>query len=331
MKAAVVHDFAPYRSLALDEVAAPTPGPGEVVIAVEASEVNFPDILQVEGRYQTRAALPFVPGLGAVGRVLRLGEGVAELAPGQRVLTLPDGGTHAEEARVPARWCWPVPEDIPADIGAALGLAYQTAWFALTARAGLRPGERVLVTGATGGVGMAAVQLARALGAGQVIAATRGAAGGALARDLGADAALDSAAPDLVESLRAGVRALTGGSGVDVVIDPVGGTTGEAAFRTLGWEGRFVTLGYASGAVPGLKANHLLVKNVAVLGLQWTDYRARHPERVAEAQARIFALWREGRLAPRISHRLPLARVAEALERMEQGQAQGKIVLLPGR
>jgi NADPH2:quinone reductase len=329
MKAAVVRAYGPYVGIEVGDFPDPIPGPGEVVIDVEASEANFPDILHIEGRYQVKVPLPFVPGLGGVGRISAVGEGVKDFALGQKVLALPEHGTHAEKVKIRTEWCFPVPEDVPSDIAASLGLVYQTVWFALTARAKLRPGDRVLVLGATGGIGMAAVQLAKALGASQVIAATRGADGAARAREIGADDVVDTGAENLAESLRAGVQAATGGKGADVVIDPVGGAVGEAALRALAWEGHYVVVGFASGGIPVFKANYLLVKNISVSGLQWTDYRARDINRVQAAQARIFAFWREGKLTPRISKRLPLEGIIEALSELEAGRARGKIILMP--
>lgn len=329
MRAIVVNAYGPWRDLRPGELPEPVPGPGEVLIDVEASEVNFPDILHVEGRYQVKVPLPFAPGLGGVGRIRALGAGVTEFAPGQRIMALPEFGMHAERACVQAAHSFPVPDDVPSDIAAALGLVYQTAWFALMARAGFKPADRVLVLGASGGIGMAAIQLAKALGARQVIAATRGAEGAAVARELGADATVDSGAADLRDSLRAGVLALTGGHGADITIDPVGGPVAEAALRAMAWEGRHVVIGFAAGGIPSFKANYLLVKNIAALGLQWTDYRQHQLDRVRAAQEQIFALWRDGRLAPRISRRVPLSQFHAAFEALESGTARGKIILVP--
>lgn len=329
MKGILVKDYAPWREHGIGDLPDPVAGEGELLLEVLASEVNFPDILHVEGRYQVKVSLPFAPGLGGVGRVLALGAGVTEFALGQRVLTLPEFGMHAERAVVKAGHCFAVPEDVPDDVAAALGLVYQTAWFALMARAKFTPADRVLVLGATGGIGMAAIQLARALGAKQVIAATRGAEGAALARTLGADAVVDTSGEDLRDSLRRDVLAVTEGHGADIIIDPVGGTVSEAALRAIAWEGRFVVIGFAAGGIPSFKANYLLVKNIAVSGLQWTDYRKRDFARTQAAQDQIFDLWRQGKLEPRISQKLPLSQFAKAFEALEKGQARGKIILVP--
>lgn len=326
MKAVVVRDYVPFAEVTLGELPDPVPGPGELVLTVEASDANFPDILQIEGRYQVKAPLPFSPGMGAVGRVAALGPDVTGIGIGQRFLALVDHGAHAEMLKAKADWCFPVPDDMPSDIAAALGLAYQTAWFALSDLALLRPGESVLVLGASGGIGMAAIQLAKAMDAGQVIAASRGPEGAALALETGADAVVDSATDD-PRSFRDAVLGTTGGKGADVVIDPVGGPLSEAALRALNWSGRLVVVGFASGAVPSFKGSYLLVRNIGVSGIQWTDYRARQLDRVHAAQEQIFALWRDGRLRPRISRRLPLSGIATALADLNAGRARGKIVL----
>lgn len=329
MRAAVVDAYKPHSEIEVAHIPDPVPGPGEVVVDVEATEVNYPDILHVEGQYQVKFPFPFVPGLGGVGQVSAVGTGVDDLSIGDRVLALTENGTHAERVKVARQRCFAVPPDVPSDIAAALGLAYQTAWAALVARGRMRPGDRVLVLGATGGVGMAAVQLARAFGANQVIAGTRGDAGAALARKMGADVTIDTAASDINATLRDSVRAATSDHGVDVIIDPVGGELADAAIRAAAWDARYVVVGFASGDVPAFRANYLLVKNISVSGLQWTDYLARDLINVRAAQDTIFALWRTGRLDPHISQRLPLGRISEALAGLHNGSAKGKIILLP--
>ncbi|AJE49163.1 NADPH:quinone oxidoreductase family protein [Celeribacter indicus] len=331
MKGVVVQSFTPFEEARTGTLPDPAPGPGEVVVDIEASEANYPDILYIEGRYQKKPPFPFSPGLAGAGRVSRVGAGVTAPREGQKVLVLPQYGSHAEKLVAPAEFCFPMPEEMPCTVAAAFGLVYQTAYFALTDRARIAPGERVLVLGATGGIGMAAVQLAKALGAGQVIAATRGAEGADFARALGADATVDSGMENLRDGLRAAVMAATEGQGADVVIDPVGGALSAAALRTMAWCGRLVVVGFASGEIPSFAGNYLLVKNISVSGLQWTDYRARQPERVRDAQAHIFALWSEGRLAPRISATLPLDRITEALRALSTGSARGKIILTTGK
>ena len=327
MRALVVREFAPFEQVQVSEIDDPVPGPGEVVVDIVASDANFPDILLVEGKYQHKPRFPFVPGIGGAGRISAVGDAESGFAIGQKVLVLPEYGTHAEKIRAPAAWCFPIPDGVPFDIAAALGLVYQTAYFALIARASFKAGGSVLVLGASGGVGMAAIQLAKAFGASLVIAATRGEAGAAAAREIGADATADSGSENLRDDLRDAVKLATGGKGVDIVIDPVGGAVSEAALRALAWDGRLVVVGFAAWQVPSFKANYLLVKNITVSGLQWTDYRERQIGAVASAQARIFELWAEGKLRPLISRTLPLERVGEAFALLSIGQARGKIIL----
>lgn len=210
---------------------------------------------------------------------------------------------------------------------AALGLVYQTAWFALKDRADFKPGDTVLVLGASGGIGVASVQLARALGAGLVIGGVLGAENKRVAIEAGADHVIDLGMDGLRDGLRDAVADITDGRGVDIVIDPVGGAVNAAALRAMAWRGRMVIIGFASGDIPLIKANYLLVKNIAVSGLQWSDYRDRQPIRVAEAQKQIFDLWSAGKLAPVITRKLPLHDFAVGLAALNEGRAQGKIIL----
>lgn len=331
MKAVLVSEFAPFEQAVLAEVADPVPGRGEVLVDVRAAEANYPDILVIEGRYQVKPPLPFSPGKAAAGIVSALGGGVTGLAVGDRVAVQVAYGAYAEKLVARAESCFPMSEGMAFETAAALGLVYQTSLFALVERGGFRPGETVLVLGASGGVGSAAVQLARALGASRVIACTRGEDGAGVARSLGADHVVDVGMDDLREGLRAEVDAATDGHGADVVIDPVGGAAHAAALRAMAWCGRMVIVGFAAGDIPQIRSNYLLVKNIAVSGLQWSDYRDRQPEKVAEAQRKIFSLWTEGRLDPHISSVLPLARFREALEALRQGKAKGKIILSTNR
>ena len=328
MKAVIVREFVPFDQAEYGDMPDPEPGAGEVVVDVEAADVNFPDILYVEGKYQNKPALPFSPGLGAAGRISALGTGVDGFDIGQKVIVLPHYGAYAEKVRSPASFCFPMQENMPFEVGAALGLVYQTAWFALVDRGQFKAGDKVLVLGASGGIGMAAVQLAKAMGAGKVIAATRGRDGGAFARELGADAVIDSSMDELRDGLRASVADLTGGDGVDVVIDPVGGELNAAALRAMAWCGRLVVVGFASGEIPKIGTNYLLVKNIAASGIQWTDYRDRRPEAVRAAQREIFELWESGRLSPKIMRTLPLANYAKALKEIRSARVHGKIILL---
>jgi NADPH2:quinone reductase len=327
MRAVVVERFGPLADAAVKEVPDPVPGQGEVVVAVKAAEANFPDIMVIEGTYQVKPPLPFSPGKAAAGVVETVGPGVADLAPGMRVAVQVEYGAYAEKLRAPAASCFPMPERLGFVDGAALGLVYQTAHFAFRDRARLEAGETVLVLGAAGGIGTASVQLAKAFGAGLVIAGVRGDEEARVARAAGADETIDLAMDDLRHGLRAAVRALTDGGGADVVIDPVGGAAAEAALRALAWRGRMVVVGFASGEIPTVKANYLLVRNITVTGLQWSDYRDRDPAWVARAQAEIFALAQAGKLRPIVARTFPLEGFAEALALIRDGKAHGKLVL----
>lgn len=330
MRAIQVAAFGPLESHGPAELPDPVPGAGEVLVEVACCDVNFPDVLVVEGRYQVKPPLPFVPGKAAAGTIAALGPGVAEGRLGERVLVLVEYGAFAEKLAAPAALALPIPDGISFETAAAIGLVGQTAWFALTDRAGFEPGERVLVLGASGGVGMATVQLAKAMGAGQVLAGARGTEKLALAGSFGADATLDLAAENLAESLRSQVKAATGGAGVDIVIDPVGGEATQAALRCLAWRGRLVVIGFAAGGIPAIRANYLLVKNIAVSGLQWSDYRDRRPDWMARAQTEIFAQVLAGRLQPHISAVLPLAEAGKAMAQLRDGKAAGKVLLRTG-
>lgn len=327
MKAVWVEAFAPFDTIAVKEVADPAPGKGEVIVAVKAAEANYPDILVIEGKYQIKPPLPFSPGKCASGIVAAVGDSVTGLKKGDHVVAQTEYGAYAEQLKVRAESCFVMPSGMAFDEGAALGLVYQTAWFALRERASFKVGDVVLVLGASGGIGVASVQLAKAMGARFVIGGVLGEANAAIAREAGADATVDLGAADLRDSLRAQVNALTGGHGADIVIDPVGGEANAAALRAMAWCGRMVIIGFASGEIPSIKANYLLVKNIAVTGLQWSDYRDRTPELVIAAQNEIFALASNGQLKPIISRRLSLVDFAQGLAALRDGKAQGKIIL----
>ncbi len=312
--------------LRMDDVPCPAPGAGEVAIRVAAAGVNYPDLLVVAGTYQVLPPCPFVPGKEVAGIVAAVGAGVTGLAPGDRVMAQLEHGGYATDVLAPVTATWRIPAAMTFADAAAMGLVYQTAWFALMDRGGFEPGQAVLVTGAAGGVGLAAVQLVRALG-GTAIAGVRGTAQAETLRASGASHLIDLSAPDLRNTIRDQVHALTGGRGVDLVLDQVGGDAFDGAIRSLAWCGRLVVVGFAGGRIPTVRANYLLVKNVTVSGLQWSDYRDRAPERVAEAQHAMFGLYVEGRIRPVIRERLGLERAGAALTALGTGGAAGKIIL----
>ncbi len=331
MKAVWVREIGPFENVKVEEVADPVAAAGEVIVDVAFAETNFPDMLVIEGKYQHKPTLPFAPGKAVAGIVSALGAGVSTVKIGDRVAAQVEHGAFAEKARVVAANCFSIPSDVPLDAAAALGLVYQTSWFALKERAHFKAGETVLVLGAAGGVGMAAVQLARALGAKTVIGGVRGEANAQAARKMGADHIIDLRDPNLRDALRDQVNAITGGNGVDVVIDPVGGEANAAALRAMAWCGRLVIVGFTSGEIASVKTNYLLIKNIAVTGLQISDYRDKTPKLMEEAQNAIFDLYRAKKIYPFISARLPLERFQEALIAFRDGKAQGKILLQAGK
>lgn len=326
MRAVVMEAFGPPETALVKELPSEAPGPGEVLVRARAAGVNYPDLLVVEGKYQHKPPLPFTPGKELAGEIAAVGEGVTRWSPGDRVMAQVEYGAFAEEVIARADQCFALPEGMAFTDAAAMGLVYQTAWFALLDRGGFRPGETVLVMGATGGVGMAAIQLVKALGGIALAGVTTMAKAGA-AVDAGADHVIDLSVENLRDGLRAQVQAVTDGRGADICIDPLGGDPFDAAMRALAWCGRMVVVGFAAGRIPVIKANYLLVKNIAVSGLQWSDYRDRTPERMAEAQAEIFRLHTDGKLRANVTARYPLDRMAEALAVIRDRRVIGKVVL----
>ncbi len=326
MKAVVVHSHGPVAAQRVEAVADPVAGPGEVLVEVHAAGLNFPDILVIEGKYQILPPRPFSPGKELAGVVRAVGADVTTCKPGDRVMAWVEHGAYAELALVPQAQCFVMPAAMTFAEGAAMGLTYITAWFALRDRAQAQPGERVLVTGAAGGLGLACVQVARAIGC-TVIAGITNPDRADLVRRSGAAHVVDLAAENLRDSLRKQVAAVTDGRGVDVVLDPVGGDVFDAALRTLAWRGRLVVLGFAAGRIPEVKANYLLVKNIAVSGLQVSDYRDRDPAWFRRGQAELLSWFEAGTLAPQVTARYPLEGFAEGLAHFTRRGMHGKIVL----
>jgi NADPH:quinone reductase len=328
MRAVLVHEFGPIETACLAEAPEPIPGPGEVSIAIHAVPVNYADLLVIAGQYQTQPKLPFIPGKGAAGVVTAVGEGATRLRAGDRVFAWVEDGSYAETVTAPEAVCYPLPASMPFVDAAALGLDYATAWFALIERARFRRGETVLVLGASGAVGFAAVQLAKTLGA-RVLAGIATPDKVDLVQHAGADAIVELWRPDLRETLRAQVREATGGAGADIILDPVGGEVFEAALRVLAWRGRMVVIGFAGGRIPTVRANYLLVKNIEVSGLQVSDYKAKAPEMVVRCFAELFDLYDNGRLMPLVMASWPLDRFADALRQVRDRTVRRKIVLTP--
>lgn len=322
MRAIVCRALEGPDSLELADLPEPETGACGVRIRVRAAGLNFADSLMLRGRYQEKPPLPFVPGLEVAGEVDAVGAGVRGLRPGQRVLAVVNHGAFAEKVVARADDVVPLPDDMDDVTAAGFAIAYGTAHGGLRWRADLHAGEVLLVHGAGGGVGLTAVECGKALGA-TVIATARGAEKLELARAHGADHALDSDDDDLKST----IRELTAGRGVDVAYDPVGGSMFDLSLRTIAWEGRIVVIGFASGTVPQIPANVLLVKNAAVLGFYWGSYRKHDPERLRDGFHELFDWHRQGRIRPHVSQTLPLEQAADGIRLLTERKSTGKVVL----
>ena len=327
MRAYQVVEHGDPSSLQLNEIGDPVPGKGQLLIGVRAAGINFPDVLVVSGTYQVLPKRPFTPGKDLAGVVLGVGQGVTRFSPGDRVLSHVEHGAFAEQALVTPEQTFKLPDELGFPQAAAMGLVYQTAYLALVDRGEYRKGETVLVGGAAGGVGLAAVQIAKGLGA-RVLAAVRTPEEAAFVKENGADHVFDVSGSDIKDSLRAQVRAATGGVGANIVLDPLGGDFFGAALRSMAWCGRLVVIGFAAGEIPSLKVNYLLLKNISVSGLQWSDYRDRTPKRVEEVQSDIFRLWQAGAVKPQLMKEYPFGELPLALDQIGQGKVRGKVVVV---
>lgn len=297
---------------------------GEILIDVRSIGCNFFDILICQGRYQKRPPLPFAPGGEVAGVVRQVGEGVEGIREGDRVLALLDWGGYASCVAVPAARALRLPDSVGFDEATALGIVYQTSWFALKHRAPLRPGETLLVHAAAGGVGLAAVQIGVAMGA-RVIGTAGSEPKLALVREHGAEAALSYREPTWVEQ----VRDLTGGRGADVVFDPVGGDAFDGSTKCVAWEGRIHVIGFASGRIPSMQMNRVLLKNISIVGLHWAPYQEHEPALVRRAAEDLFAMCARGQVRPIVSAVHPLERATAALEGLASRKTVGKVVLRP--
>ena len=301
----------------------PAPKAGEVRIAVRAASLNFPDLLIVEGKYQFKPALPFVPGAEFAGTIDAVGDGVTHLRVGQPVAAIAGTGGFASHAIVEAGRVLPLPPGFDLEDAAAFAFTYGTSHHALVDRAALRAGETVLVLGAAGGVGTAALQIAKAMGA-RVIAAASSDEKCALCTALGADATLNYSRDNVRETL----KALTGGKGPDVVYDPVGGDLAEPVFRSIAWRGRYLVVGFAMGGIPALPWNLALLKGASIVGVFWGDFVKREPQASAAALGQLAQWYAEGKIKPVIDQRLPMAELPAAYARMGTRQVRGKLLLV---
>jgi NADPH2:quinone reductase len=324
MKALLCTQFGPPDLLEYRDVPSPVAGPGEVVVSVKAASVNFPDVLIIENKYQFKPPLPFSPGSELAGVIKSVGDGVTTCRPGDRVMAFTIHGAFAEEVKLEARRVLPLPPAMDFETAAALLLTYGTMDHALRDRGQLRAGETVLVLGASGGIGVASIEIAKALGA-RVIAAASSAEKLDVCREHGADEVIDYGSEDLRER----VKALTAGGGVEVIVDPVGGPYTEPALRSIAWRGRLLVVGFAAGEIPKIPLNLTLLKGCSIVGVFWGDFLRREPDAFAASVQQLGAWYAEGKLRPHISGRFPLAQAAEAIKLMAARKVVGKLLVLP--
>lgn len=310
-------------AVAWKELPTPQPGAGEVLIAIKAASLNFPDLLIVQNKYQMKPPLPFVPGSEFAGVVEAVGAGVAHLKPGDPVAAFAGTGGFATHACVNAATVMPLPPGFAFDDAAAFVLTYGTTHHALIDRAALKAGETLLVLGAAGGVGTAAIQIGKAVGA-RVIAAASSDEKCTLCREIGADESVNYTSTNLRDAL----KALTGGKGPDVVYDPVGGDLAEPVFRSIAWRGRYLVVGFAQGGIPSLPLNLALLKGASIVGVFWGEFARREPQANARALAELAMWYAQGKVKPVIDRRLPMTALPQAFQRMGTRQVRGKLVLV---
>ena len=324
MRAVRCHELTGPRGLRVDEVPAPTPGPTDVLIEVRGAGVNFPDVLMTYGKYQLKADPPFIPGGEAAGVVLAVGAAVTTVAPGDRVAATLMSGAFAEQIVAPEATVVKLPESVSFEVGAATLLTYATTLHALVDRAHIQPGETLLVLGAAGGVGTAAIEIGKLLGA-RVIAAASTDDKVAYCKERGADEGINYAREDLKDR----AKALTHGNGANVIYDPVGGPYADAALRSIAWEGRYLVVGFAAGEIPKIPLNLVLLKGCQIVGVFWGSFLAREPARNLAHAQRILAWVAAGQLKPHVDDVVKFADAQQALERMERREVKGKLVLVP--
>lgn len=305
----------------------PEPGPGQVLVAIEAASLNFPDVLIVQNKYQIKPPLPFVPGAEFAGTVTAVGEGVAHLKVGSKVAALSGTGGFGTHTLVSAALCMPLPAGFPAVDAAAFIMTYATSYHALIDRAALQAGETVLILGAAGGVGTAAIQIAKAAGA-RVIAAASSAEKCATCQKLGADATLNYSEHTPSGSLREQIKQLTGGKGPDVVYDPVGGEWAEPVFRSMAWRGRYLVVGFAGGPIPSLPMNLPLLKGASLVGVFWGEFAKREPKANAAMMQTLAQWYGQGKVKPLIHQTLPMSDLKQAYAQMSTRSVMGKLVMV---
>jgi len=326
MRAAVLSEYGSIDNLSLAEFDDPVAGPEDIIIRVHATAVNYVDLVMVSGTYQFRPRLPFVPGKGPTGVVQSIGEKVSGFKLGDRVVAMAEQGGFAELTPIHRDNCYHLPDTLSFVDGASMALVFDTAWFSLIERARFVRGDTVLVLGATGGVGLACIQLIKALG-GTAIAGISTLEKARLVQDSGADYLVDLNSENIRDSLREQVFAVTDGRGVDIVVDPLGGDVFEAALRAVAWRGRVVVIGFAAGRIPSLKTNYLLVKNIDVGGLQISDYRRRRPDLTKKCFDHIFELYEAGKIKPLPTEVMPIDQYKNGLRKVKSRSIQGRLVL----
>jgi NADPH2:quinone reductase len=326
MKAVVCKAWGLPDTLVVEELPDPVPGPGQVALAIHAAGVNFPDVLIIQGKYQFKPELPFTPGSELSGVVTAVGDGVTGYQAGDRVIAFCSTGAFAQQIVVPQQALMPMPPGMDFDTAAAITLTYGTSHHAVVDRAQLKAGETMLVLGAAGGVGLAAIEIGKALGA-RVIAAASTDEKLAVCRAHGADATINYSSEDLREA----IKAATDGKGPDVIYDPVGGIYAEPAFRSIGWRGRYLVVGFANGEIPKLPLNLTLLKGASLMGVFWGEFAKREPKANMAAMRQLMGWLGEGKIKPRISGRYTLAQAADALNDMAARKVTGKVVIVPGQ
>jgi len=322
MRALVCKEYGPPESMVIEEHDDPVPGEGQVLVDVAAAGINFPDVLSIAGKYQVKTPTPFVPGNEAAGVVSQLGEGVTEFAVGDKVIINTMGGAFAEKCVADVRTTAPLPDDLNFEQGAGFSVTYGTSAHALKQSANLQPGETVLVLGAAGGVGITAVEIAKAMGA-RVIAAASSDEKLEFAASAGADETINYSNTPLKET----VKEMTGGNGVDVVYDPVGGELADQAFRALAWHGRYLVIGFACGDIPKFAANIALLKEASIIGVWWGTWATKNPKLQIQNMMEMAALVADGTLTPRVTESYALDDYADAFKAITERRARGKVIL----
>lgn len=322
MRALVCKEWGPAEKLVIEERDNPVPGKGELLVTVKAAGINFPDVLVIAGKYQIKIPPPFVPGNEAAGIVEAVGSGVDRFRVGDRVIITPKSGGFAEKCLVAEKLCLPLPESMTYEQGAGFTITYATSYHAFRQSTELKSGETVLVLGAAGGVGITAVEIAKATGA-RVIAAASSEEKLQFAREAGADETINYSAVNL----RDAVKEITGGKGVDVVYDPVGGELAQQALRSLAWHGRYLVIGFACGDIPNFPANIALLKEASIIGVWWGTWSQHNPADSLQNMMELSAMVEQGRLSPRVTESYPLDQYVEAFAAITERRAKGKVIL----